>query len=448
MRVPFHAGAPCAVLLTAAACLPAADVATPSVAPAPLAIRNVNVLPMDRESVLAGQTVIVEGGLIARMGPAASTSVPSGATVVDGTGRFLMPGLVDLHVHLSYNPEDHQRVFLKMFVANGVTTVLNLRGKPQILELRAAVAEGRVLGPRLFTSGPFVNEPFVTTPDEVEQEVVEQRRAGYDFVKLHGDLSGAAYARLNMVARREKIRVVGHAPRNLGLESMFEERQYALVHGEEFLYDRENTSRDFERIEPQIPGLARSMVECGISLMPNLTAYAIIGEMARDLSPVLARPEVRYLPAVVRELWGPAKNPYTARFGPDKYEGIRARYRLLEKLVREFQSAGVRLLIGTDAVNTGVVPGFSTHDEMAALVAAGLTPFQALRAATANAAEFLTVEGQHGTVAPGQRADLLLLDASPLENIANTRRIAGVALRGRWLSREDLAAMLEGLREK
>jgi imidazolonepropionase-like amidohydrolase len=121
-----------------------------------------------------------------------------------------------------------------------------------------------------------------------------------------------------------------------------------------------------------------------------------------------------------------------------------ARYHLLEKLVREFQASGVRMLVGTDAMNTGVVPGFSAHDELADLVAAGLTPFQALRAATANAADFLGPGAQQGVVAVGQHADLVLLDANPLENIANSRRIAGVVLRGRWLSRSDIERMLEG----
>jgi len=138
--------------------------------------------------------------------------------------------------------------------------------------------------------------------------------------------------------------------------------------------------------------------------------------------------------------------PYTLRIGKERYPNIMALYGVLEKLVRGFQVEGVRMLVGTDAMNTGVVPGFSAHDELADLVTAGLTPFQALRAATANAAEFLDTRGQRGVVAAGQNADLVLLDANPLENIANSRRIAGVVLRGRWLSRSDIGKMLEELR--
>jgi imidazolonepropionase-like amidohydrolase len=266
-------------------------------------------------------------------------------------------------------------------------------------------------------------------------------------VKLHGVLSREAYARLNAVARREGIRVVGHAPRNLGVAAMFEERQYAVAHTEEFLYDQNNSSRDRDlpQVEARIPELARSMAETRTWLMPNLTAFKIIGLMAQDLDAVLARPEMRFMPRTVRQGWGPATNPYTARFGKESYPGILARYQLLQKLVAAFRGEGVRLLIGTDAMNTGVVPGFSTHDELGELVAAGLTPFEALRAATANAAEFLAITDQRGVVAVGQNADLVLLDANPLENIANSRRIAGVILRGQWLSRSDIARMLDQL---
>jgi len=414
-------------------------------APPPLVIGNVTVLPMDRARVLERQTVVIERGVITRLG-AGRVPIPAGAHTIDGSGKFLIPGLVDVHVHLASNPEDEQRTLLRLFVANGVTTVVNLRGTPQILELRSAVASGRVFGPTIYTAGPFVNEPFVTTPDEVEQAVVAQKRAGYDFVKLHGNLSREAYARLNAVARREGIRVIGHAPRNLGVEAMFEERQYAVAHGEEFLYDRNNNSTDssLPHVEARIPEFARSMVRAGIWLTPNLTAYQMIARQIQDLDAVLARPEMRYLPRTVQRGWGPTTNPYTNRIDRSRYPAMMARYHLLEKLVREFQASGVRMLVGTDAMNTGVVPGFSAHDELADLVAAGLTPFQALRAATANAADFLGPGAQQGVVAVGQHADLVLLDANPLENIANSRRIAGVVLRGRWLSRSDIERMLEG----
>jgi imidazolonepropionase-like amidohydrolase len=413
--------------------------------PGTILIENVNVLAMDSDQVLAEQAVVIEGGKITAVGSLAATTIPAGSFRIDGKGKYLIPGLVDVHVHLHANPPDEQRDLLELFVANGVTTIVNLRGTPQILALRSTIAQDSVLGPTLYTAGPYVNEPTVTMPDEVERAVVEQKQAGYDFIKLHGNLSRDAYARLMAVARREGIRVVGHAPRNLGVEAMFEEGQYAVAHAEEFIYDRSNSSREVIDIEREIPQLARRMAERRIWLMPNLTAFHTIALMIRDLDAILARPEMRYLPRSVQQGWGPTTNPYTARFAKDRYPSIIGYHALLQRLTREFHQAGVRLLVGTDAMNTGVVPGSSAHDELEELVAAGLTPFEALRAATTNAAEFLTRDEQRGTIAPGQNADLVLLDANPMESIANTRRIDGVMLRGRWLSKNDIRVMLNAL---
>jgi predicted amidohydrolase YtcJ len=188
------------------------------------------------------------------------------------------------------------------------------------------------------------------------------------------------------------------------------------------------------------------MKQTGIWLMPNLTAFKTIARMVRDLDDVLARPEMSVMPPRVREGWGPATNPYTTRMSKDAYPGIMALYAVVEKLVHGFHTEGVRLLIGTDAMNTGVVPGYSAHDELADLVAAGLTPFEALQAATANAGAFLARPDRRGVVAVGQQADLVLLDANPLEDVANSRRISGVLVRGRWLARSDLDRMLNDLR--
>jgi amidohydrolase family protein len=398
----------------------------------PIAITHVTVVPMDRDRVLADQTVIVRDGVIAYLGAAHRAVLPDAATIIDGRGKFLMPGIVDLHVHIVGSPEDRREI-LRSFAFNGVTTVLNLRGSPDHLALREDVATGRVLGPTIYTAGPYINEPFFTTADAVEREVRAQKRAGYDFVKMHGDLSREAYARLNAVGREVGIRIVGHSPRNLGFEAMFDERQYAVVHAEEFIYDRTSSSRNFAQLEPRIPEIARAAARAKLWVMPNLTAFRNIGLQIDNLDALLARPEMRFLPAAIRQGWEPATNPYVRRFGKDMYPAIMARYAFLEKLTRGFRDAGVRLLVGTDALNTGTIPGTSAHDELDLLVNAGLTPYEALRAATANAAEFL---GSRiiGTVTVGKRADLLVLDANPLETISNTRKIAGVVLRGAWLA--------------
>jgi hypothetical protein len=433
------------VLLTVASLVAPAAAGAQTPTHRHIAFVGVNVLPMDSQRVLPAQTVIVNDGVITSVGPAAQAKVPAGAAVVDGRGKYLMPGIADLHVHL-VGDRATQLALLKLFLANGVTTILNVRGTPDHLALRSEVASGVVLGPTIYTAGPYVNEPYVTTPDEVERAVVEQKRAGYDFVKMHGNLSREAYARLNAVGRREGIRIIGHSPRNLGFEAMFDERQYAVVHAEEFIYDRSSSSRNFAQLEPRISEIARAAADAGLWVMPNLTAFNNIAFQINNLDAMLARPEMALLPPTIRNGWGPATNPYTRRFGKDMYPAIMARYAFLEKLTRGFRDAGARLLVGTDALNTGTVPGTSAHDELALLVAAGLTRYEALRAATADAGEFLQKPARIGTIAVGKQADLILLDANPLENIENTRRIAGVMVRGRWLADAAIRRLVEELK--
>ncbi|HKA57249.1 MAG TPA: amidohydrolase family protein, partial [Gemmatimonadales bacterium] len=224
------------------------------------------------------------------------------------------------------------------------------------------------------------------------------------------------------------------------------EHQYMIAHGEEFLYDTLSRSTDssLATIADSFPKWARGTAAAKIWVTPNLTAYQNIGGMLLNLDSMLARPEMRYMPRTNQVGWGPATNPYTNRNPPLSASGLFARYKLLEKLVLTFTTvANVGLLLGTDAMNTGTVAGFSAHDELADLVAAGLSPWEALHAATVNGAEFLGQPGDRGTVAVGQKADLILLDANPLENIANTRRIAGVMLRGKWFPRAALNEMLQ-----
>lgn len=334
---------------------------------------------------------------------------------------------------------------LQLYVANGVTTVLNLSGIPRHLELRERTANGTLFGPTIYTSGPFISPTTGSspTPEEVERAVIEQKRARYDLIKIHGDFTREAYRKLFVVARREGMRVIGHAPRNLGIEVMIEERQDAVAHAEEYIYDKNSSSRGFAQMEPRIPSIARATANAKTWLVPNLTAYKNIGLQVADINAVMSRPEMKYIPPRIAQSWGPATNPYVARFKNLNIEQFWTLYRGLEKFTRAFRDAGVRLLAGTDAMNPSVVPGFSLHDELRDLVAAGLTPYEALRAATANAAEFLKAEKEFGTIAVGRRADLILVEGNPLDNVTSASRRTGVMMRGRWLSQSELQKRLD-----
>jgi len=405
---------------------------------------NVNVVPMDKERIIDGQTVIVRDGKIVQMGSTLKTRIPKDAMRIDGSGKYLMPGLVDMHVHLRDYTEKEMSALLQLYVANGVTTVLNLSGIPRHLEVREKIAKGELFGPTIYTSGPYISRTTGSspTPEEVERAVIEQKQAGYDIIKIHGDFTREAYRKLFVIARREGMRVIGHAPRNLGIEVMIEERQDAVAHAEEYIYDKNSRTRNMTEIEPQIPSIAQATARAGIWLVPNLTAYKNIGLQVADINAVLNRPEMKYIPPQIAEGWGPATNPYM-RFRNLSLERFWAQYRVLEKLTKGFHDAGVRLLAGTDAMNPSVVPGFSFHDELRDLVTAGLTPYEALRAATANAAEFLKASKEFGQIGVGRRADVILVHGNPLDDVTAASRRIGVMIRGQWFPQSELQKKLD-----
>lgn len=422
---------------------------------------GVNIIPLDRERIVVNQTVIVREGRIAAVGPANDIEVPKGALRIEARGAYLVPGLVDMHVHLR-GDRATMLGMLDLFVINGVTTVVNLYGTPEHLELRARAARNELLAPTIYTSGPFISDAPHNQPtaEEVESAVVEQKRAGYDLIKIHGDFTRDAYHRLFQTARREGMKVIGHAPRNLGTAPMIEERQDAVAHAEEYLYayffyGRRSAWRDptpaarqkmIREQERRIPSLAAATARAGTWVVPTLTVFKGIGEQVKDIERVLAREEVRYTPPLIRLDWAPARNTYVRRFrGAETISYFATQYGLLEKLVKGLRDAGVKLLAGTDTPVPAVVPGFSLHDELEDLVAAGLTPYEALRAATINAAEFLGAQSEFGAIEAGRRADLILLKENPFMNITATRRRAGVMVRGEWFSEERLSKRLARL---
>lgn len=415
-----------------------------------IAIQDVTVVPMDRERLLPAQTVLIENERIIGIGPARKMLIPAGAHRILATHLYLLPGLMDLHIHFQSGRKINERL-LTLFVANGVTTVLNMRGEPDYLKLRADVAAQKLLGPAIYSTGPFLGDtpgkPLRTTPAQIKARIAEDRAMGYNFVKLHGDLSPAAYKQLLLSANTQGLRVVGHVPRNLGVEAALAGRQSAIAHGEEYLYSyfyfhRPDGDRDepIPELDARTKAIAVKTATANVSVMPNLDLFKQIAIQAEDLNPLLRRKEVEYLSDAIRKQWWQDNNDYPSRFkGRSLY--FRKRYRILQKLTKALQNAGARLLIGTDTPTPCVVPGFSVRDELQDLVDSGLTPYQALRAATANGGEFLRIKS--GTISAGQRADLLLLRANPLTDVRNVAQLAGVILRGRWMPAQELQSMLQ-----
>jgi hypothetical protein len=401
---------------------------------------------MTSEDILRSANVLIKHGRVISL-RAKSVEVRSAALRLNGAGKYLIPGLADGHVHLPTSV-NLREAMCDLLIANGVTHVVDLAGASVQLRFREDVREGRTRGPSLYVSGPPLGDPHghntVTSANEIERSVLAYKREGYDLIKLRGDLSLEAYRRLNSVAQQKSIKVVGHAPRNLGVQRMLDERQDAVAHIEEYLYAYFYYRRNIEapplEINAQTRWLAERTAAAGTTVITTLAVFRGIPEQISDLEQVLNRAEVQRMPMSLGTLWNwwAPGDSYRSRFGVDRIPWFERQYRIMTGMALAFQRAGVRLVAGTDTPTPAMVPGFSIHDELHELVKAGLSPYQALRSATVNPGAFLHASSDFGTIEVGKRANLVLLTGNPLENISHTRHIDGVILQGQWYSKQAL----------
>lgn len=416
-----------------------------------IAFGGVHVVPLDRPGVLEDRTVLIRGDRIAGIEPG-GTEVPDGARVIDARGKYLMPGLADMHVHVWCEGD------LLLYVANGVTTIRNMSGSPNHLVWRERIASGELLGPTLFTSGPIIDAdapPSRATANTVEQAravVVEQEGAGYDFLKVYSGLSPEVYEALLAAAREHGMPVAGHVPHAVGLEGVLRAGQDCIEHLDAYGLALEEAPpqddanrfvrmvRAWEHgLMERIPRLARLTREAGAWVCPTLSVFD--GRLAPEevAEAALRRPEIRFVyPHQLRQWKETGGHAETHR-------SFRASKANRDRMTKALWDAGQRLLLGTDTANPFLVPGFSIHSELGHFVEAGLTPYEALRAGTHNAARFLGALDEFGAVSVGLRADLVLLNANPLEDVGHVAGRAGVMVRGRWYPETVLAGRLEDL---
>jgi predicted amidohydrolase len=420
---------------------------------------NVNVVPMDSERVLNGQTVIVRGGRIAEIGAAEQVKIPEGAMRIDGQGKYLMPGLVDMHVHGFNDDEKTAAKELFLYVAYGVTTVYHRSGNSKLLKLRERIKSDNIFAPTLFVSSPVIfGEKSLTlfggthdTPDEARKAVVKYAQEGYDSLKVYGDWKLEPYQALVEEAAKQKIPVTGHFARNLPLEVNLRGRT-EVAHGEEYIYTYffKVAKGDWAKRESLIPEVAKATKEAGVAVTANLSTYKSIGLVIGDDSfkELQKKLELKYIPQSNKDRLISERNGYRNRkkYKPDQAPVFAGMTVFLKKLVKGMQDEGVKILLGTDAgfeVQAFTIPGISAHEELRELVDAGLTPYQAILAGTRNAAEALNSANEFGTVSVGKRADLILVDGNPLEDINRISKQSGVMIRGRWLAQAEVQKKLD-----
>ena len=430
---------------------------------------NVNVIPMDKERVQRDQTVIVRDGVITEIGDAKRIRIPVGAQRIDSKGKFLIPGLSDMHVHLFTDdefPDSFAEDEFRIMVAHGVTTIRLMTGTPEQLVLRERSARGEIVAPTIYAASPqFIgkkstNAYVVTTETEAREAVRKAKQDGYDYLKVTTNLKPEVYQAIVDEAVKQTIRVVGHADsRSIGLMRALKARQQiehldsymeallpegAPVKGsvsDIYIYNPKNWESLDYIDESKIPELARLTVQANPFFTPTLHLFKFTFGKGRTEESFRAQPDLRFYPQKVIDLWMGVSKRYLSTAAPvekrEKYIRVR------NQLVKAICDAGGRVMAGSDTPEWLMLYGYTLHLELIDLRDAGLSNYAALEAATRNPAMFFGTITKTGTIEKGKRADLVLLDANPLEDIANTQKRAGVMLKGRYYSQTEMNEWLD-----
>ena len=383
----------------------------------PIAIINVSVIPMDREQVMENQTVLVSDGRITEIAPSRSLEVPANAFRIDGEGQYLIPGLADMHAHVrridGYMPEDYLR--------QGITVVRNMQGEPSHLEYRESVRSDGAPGLLFYTAGPALagfqidrRHRVIETPEEGRAAVREHVEAGYDYVKVYSFLSLEVYDAILDEAHSLDIPVIGHVSDDVRASHAIAAGQSSFEHFYGYFWELESASSTLQgEWEPRRLFHAVEIDDSKLAALATQTAEAGVWNC-----PTLWRKDNSLTSPLAQEAWD---TPALRTLGHTNRM----------KLVKALHDAGAGLLAGTDD-RAEII-----HEELALFVEAGLTPFEALQTTTVNAAAYLELADEIGTVTSGKRANLLMLAANPLEDIRNTKAIVGVIVGGVWMPMAD-----------
>jgi imidazolonepropionase-like amidohydrolase len=449
-----------------------------------IAITHVTVIDPANSIIHPDFTVIVTQSRIYAVGPSVSTAIPPDTKIVDAAGKFMIPGLVDMHLHLlgAGEPFGSRKFILPLLIANGITTVRDMGGDVQQLkQLCKEIDAGKRIGPQIFFTGPYLDgdppsfQPSIVVRYEAEaNDVVKQLKSeGVDFIKVQSRLQPEGYFAIARASHANGMRYVGHVPDSVSAsaasdagqasiehltgvllgcsseEDQLRKRQFAVFEGSNSAIQSRQRALDWQRdlLESYSPEKARQLFQkfaanhtAQTPTLPLLVHLAFLTP-ATDL---VNDPRMKYIPSNVHKIWEASRR---ANLLDQSEEQFKLRKELTLRslaLLKNMHDAGVTIMAGTDTTAPNVFPGFSLHEDLFYQVQAGLTPLQALQSATCVPATFLGRESQQGSIAIAQRADLLLLEANPIEDIRNTQKIWALVLDGKFLDRDKLNELLEG----
>lgn len=404
---------------------------------------NVTVIPMSSDEVHTHQTVIVEGDRIVAVGSVDSVEIPDGAEIIDGEGKYLIPGLSEMHGHIPPPSQSAQEIenVLFLYVANGITTVRGMLGYDNQLELKERAFRGELTSPNLYLAGPSFNGNTVSSPAQAAQKVMTQVVEGWDLLKIHPGLTMDEFDAMAETAHEQGIRFGGHVPAEVGLAHAIEMGQETFDHLDGYI---EYAADESGRLDSaKLDEIVRATKSAGAYVVPTMVLWETILGVG-NLSEMQDFPELQYVSKRSVQGWVNAFEQRTsaATFNPTVMNNV-ARSRL--DVLSALHEAGVPILMGTDAPQQFSVPGFSLHREMRKMTEAGMTPYEVLKSGSYNVGQYFSNEDDFGTIEIGKRADLILLNSDPLESVENIANRAGVMVKGRWLSEKDIQERLKSI---
>jgi len=447
-----------------------------------IAITHVTLVDATGAAPKADTTVVVTGSRITAIGPTSTIQIPAHAKVIDGSGKFLIPGLADMHVHLTGagEPNGSREFILPLLVANGITTVRDMGGRVEFLKaLRSEIDSGKQVGPQIFFTGPYLDgNPPSFQPSIVVQTAAEATAAvdrlsgdGVDFIKVQSRLQPEAYFAISRESKKLGMRFVGHVPDSITALQASEAGQASIEHLTGVLLGASEKEQELrnEKMKAAPAGEAaeaarrrnRLWTRTLLDSASNQRTAALLEAFAKNRTwqvptfPTLVHigfvtPQtdfagdwrMKYVPGDVQKNWRTGRKEQLEGYSTEDFTLREAIIQRCMEIVGKMNTARVPLMAGTDTAAPNVIPGFSLHQELEYMVRSGLTPIQALQAATIRAAEFLGRSPEQGSIEVGKRADLILLDASPLVDIRNTEKIRAVIVNGKLLDRKELDKLL------
>jgi imidazolonepropionase-like amidohydrolase len=431
------------------------------------AVTDVSVVDVLRGKLDRNRTVVIRNGKIASILRSAR-AIPAGARIVDGRGRFLAPGLADMHTHIT-SPND-----LPLYVTYGVTTVRNMSGDSQILSGRQMIARGAVIGPRVITTGQIIDGPpkywpqaiEVKTPEEASALVTKQKAEGYDEIKVYSNLSRDSFFAIAKTAKSLNIPIVGHVPHSVSVSEAIGVGMKSMEHllgmaqetgrpgidfsnpvklGQDVIAKRLTFDQIYDAAK--VRSLVKEVAASNTAVTPTMIYLRRAVLDRTQAAEQLARPETAFVTPFVRARWNPKLNPLFQRLTDEEIRAAQIFAPVVSARVKALSDAGALILAGSDAPNSYIFYGLSLHEELKLLVDAGLAPVAAIRASTSNAAKYMGEAGQWGVVHVGAEADLVLLSGNPLQDVGNYQKIDGVFLDGRWFDADALTGLRAPLRQ-